>query len=186
MANANHNIQFDGATIVTTLTNSSLLTDYVLCEFHSKRIIGLSIYKKNVSERKRCIINQLLQLCHGNRCIIIQLLHLDAIPDSLRNILSDRSIRFIGMDGSQDIARLDRDYGLKCWFAHELLPPAEEFFGGARLLPSFQKIAGFSIEELDQVNSQSDWSANILINDQIKVATMNAYICFKMGYMMFG
>ncbi|MCL7037644.1 hypothetical protein MKW94_028313 [Papaver nudicaule] len=181
MANANHNnIQFDGATtIVTTLTNSSLLTDYVLREFSSKRI-----NKKNSSSSSNKVA--VLQLCHGNRCIIIQLIHLDAIPGSLGNLLSDRSIRFLGMDVAQDIARLDRDYGLKCWSTHELLPPAVAFVGGARLLPSTQKIAGFSIEELDQVNIHSDWSANILTNDQIKVATMSAYTCFKMGNMVFG
>ncbi|KAI3947197.1 hypothetical protein MKW92_011545 [Papaver armeniacum] len=193
MANSNYEVQFDGINIVTTVTNSSLLIDTVLSEFRSKRIIGLHTEWDSSSPSNKVAT---LQLCHGNRCIIIQLLHLDSIPNSLRNLLSDRSIRFVGADIAQAIAKLDRDHGLKCWFGHELILPMAAYadrttrqFGGAAGLASAmstQKFAGLSVEELDHVNDHGDWSVNILTIDQMKVATMDAYLCFKIGNMVLG
>ncbi|KAI3908777.1 hypothetical protein MKW98_029327 [Papaver atlanticum] len=165
MANTNYNVQFKGETIVTTVTNSSSLIDAVLDEFRSERFIGFAMKWNPNSDNKKV---STLQLCNGNRCIIIQLLHLDSIPNSLRNLLSGRSIKFVGVDIAEDIAKLDHDHGLKCWYGHEL------GFG-------VRSLAGVLIKELDSVNDHSDWSANILTKDQIEVAAMEASVYFTYG-----
>ncbi|KAI3865557.1 hypothetical protein MKW98_000008 [Papaver atlanticum] len=183
-------IQFNGeVTIVTTLANSSESIDTVLDDFRSKRILGLDIKWNSESTNNKVAT---LQLCHGSRCIIIQLLHLDSIPDSLRNLLSDRSIKFFGVDIAQSIAKLEHDHGLKCWFGHELdsataVYATYQYYGGAAGLgPSTHQTVGLSIEELESVIYHWDWSANILTNEQIKVAAIDAYASFAIGKMLFG
>ncbi|MCL7043454.1 hypothetical protein MKW94_011198 [Papaver nudicaule] len=195
MAIRNYDVQFNGVTIVTTLTDSSLLIDAVLKEFRSKHVIGLNIQWSSSSDS----INKVstLQLCHDNRCIIIQLLHLDSIPDSLRNLLSDRSIKFVGVGIAEDIAKLERDHGLKCWFGHELgslmafYATGQQFGSGGggdagSVSSTIQQVVGLSIEDLEYVIDHSDWSANILTNEQIKVAAIDAYASFAIGKMLFG
>ncbi|MCL7037643.1 hypothetical protein MKW94_028312 [Papaver nudicaule] len=173
MANRNYDVQFNGVTIVTTITNSSLLIDAVLKELGSKHVIGLNIQWSSSSDSNNKVAT--LQLCHDKRCIIIQLLHLDFIPDSLRNLL------------------------LLCWLGHELgslmafYATSQRFGmqsggggGGGLVSSTIQQIVGLSIEELEYVIDHSDWSANILTNEQIKVAAIDAYASFAIGKMLFG
>ncbi|KAI3881178.1 hypothetical protein MKX03_002352 [Papaver bracteatum] len=185
MANRNYNVQCNGVTIVTTVTNSSSLIDSVLSEFLSKRIISLRIkWNSNPANKKVATLN----LCHENRCIIIQLLHLDSIPNSLRNLLSDRSINFVGAR-TQDIDKLDHDHGLKCWSAHwigsfTVLPAIlQHFFGDGA---AGRQIPGPSVEDVISMRSHdSDWSADILTSEQIRIATIDAYTSFGIGKMLF-
>ncbi|XP_026377596.1 uncharacterized protein LOC113271887 [Papaver somniferum] len=185
MAYRNYNVQCNGVTIVTTVTNSSSLIDSVLNEFRSKRIIALRIKCNPNSANKKVAT---LQLCHGNRCIIIQLLHLDSIPNSLINLLLDRSIKFVGMIITQDIAKLDRDYGLKCWSGHELgslmsihAMITQQFPGRA----AGREMTAPSVEELiSMFTHHSDWSTDILTSEQIKAATIDAYTSFSFGNML--
>ncbi|KAI3981100.1 hypothetical protein MKX01_032240 [Papaver californicum] len=171
MANSNYTVQCNGVNIVTTLTNSSLFIDSVLNEFRSKRVATL-------------------QLCYGTRCIIIQLLHLDVIPNSLRNLLMDRSVTFIGVGITQDIAKLDRDYGLKCWSVTELGLLADRVygtqqFGGGGLVSLMRQIVGVRIEKPEHV-TRSNWGRNILNTEQIKYATIDAYASFEIGSRLLG
>ncbi|KAI3842325.1 hypothetical protein MKW98_026115 [Papaver atlanticum] len=128
-----------------------------------------------------------LQLCYGTRCIIIQLLHLDYIPNSLRNLLSDQSITFVGVGITQDIAKLDRDYGLKCWAGNELGALSDSSFGrathlsgGAEFASMMHKLFELPVEKPVNV-TRSDWSINILNTEQIKYATVDAYVYFEYG-----
>ncbi|KAI3941091.1 hypothetical protein MKW92_027623 [Papaver armeniacum] len=184
MANRNYTVQHLGDNIVTTLTNSSSLIDSVLREFRSKRVIGLDIEWNSASPDSKVAT---LQLCHGSRCIIIQLLYLDFIPNSLRNLLSDRSITFVGVGITQDIARLDRDYGLKCWAGNELGALSDRFYGrathlngGAEFASTMHKLFELPVEKPVNV-ARSDWSKNILSTEQIKYATIDAYVYFEYG-----
>ncbi|MCL7025908.1 hypothetical protein MKW94_025039 [Papaver nudicaule] len=187
MANSNYTVHFNGVNIVTTLTNSSFFIDSVLNEFRSKRIIGLDIEWNSASPNSKAAT---LQLCHATRCIIIQLLHLDFIPNSLRNLLSDRSVTFVGVGITQDIARLDRDYGLKVWSGNELGPLADRVygtqqFGGAGLVSLMHQIVGVRIEKSEYV-TRSDWSVIILNFEQINYATIDAYASFAIGSKLLG
>ncbi|RZC64653.1 hypothetical protein C5167_008345 [Papaver somniferum] len=187
MANSNYTVQFNGVNIVTTVTNSSLFIDSVLNEFRSKRVIGLDIEWNSASPTSKVAT---LQLCHGNRCIIIQLLHLDFIPNSLKNLLSDRSVNFVGVGITQDIARLDCDYGLKCWYGHELGPLADRVyrtqqFSGAGLVSLMQQVVGGRMERSEFV-TRSNWGVNILNTEQITYATIDAYASFAIGNKLLG
>ncbi|KAI3882768.1 hypothetical protein MKX03_015978 [Papaver bracteatum] len=187
MANSNYTVQFNGVNIVTTVTNSSLFIDSVLNEFRLKRVIGLDIEWNSASPTSKVAT---LQLCHGTRCIIIQLLHLDFIPNSLRDLLSDRSITFVGVGISQDIARLDRDYGLKCWSVNELGPLADRVyrtqqFSDAGLVSLMQQVVGGRMEKSEFV-ARSNWGVNILNTEQITYATIDAYASFAIGNKLLG
>ncbi|XP_026395872.1 Werner Syndrome-like exonuclease [Papaver somniferum] len=155
-------------------------------EFRSKRVISLDIKWNSASPDSKVAT---LQLCHESRCIIIQLLHLDLIPNSLRNLLSDRSITFVGVGITQDIAKLDRDYGFKCWAGNELGALSNRFFGrpkvtqlncGAEFASTMHKL--FELPVGKPVNvARSDWSRNILGIEQIKYAAIDAYVYFQYG-----
>ncbi|KAI3874074.1 hypothetical protein MKW92_005828 [Papaver armeniacum] len=173
MANRNYTVQHLGDNILTTLTNSSSLIDS-----------SLDIEWNSASPDSKVAT---LQLCHGSRCIIIQLLYLDFIPNSLRNLLSDRSITFVGVGITQDIARLDRDYGLKCWAGNELGALSDRFYGrathlngGAEFASTMHKLFEHPVEKPVNV-ARSDWSKNILSTEQIKYATIDAYVYFECG-----
>ncbi|KAI3996345.1 hypothetical protein MKX01_026813 [Papaver californicum] len=126
-----------------------------------------------------------LQLCHGTRCLIIQLLHLNRIPKSLRNFLSNRSITFVGVGITRDISKLDCDYGLKCWSGTELGSLADEIYGtkqfrGAGLVTLMRQTVGVCIEKPEHV-TRSNWGTKILNIEQIKYATIDAYASFAIG-----
>ncbi|KAI3842327.1 hypothetical protein MKW98_026117 [Papaver atlanticum] len=148
---------FNGVNIVTTVTNSPSVIDSVLKEFRSESLIGLDIEWNSASHNNKVAT---LQLCHGTRCIIIQLLRLDFIPSSLRT-------------------KLDRDYGLKCWSVKELGPLADRVyrtqqFHGAGLSSLMHQIVGVRVEQPEHVK-RSNWGVNILNTEQIKYATIDAY-----------
>ncbi|KAI3874075.1 hypothetical protein MKW92_005829 [Papaver armeniacum] len=163
-----------GVNIVTTVTNSSLFIDSVLNEFRSKRVIGLDIEWNSASPTSKVAT---LQLCSGTRCIIIQLLHLDFIPNSLKSLLLDRSVNFVGVGITQDIAKLDRDYGLKCWYGHELGPLVRQ---GLWYPAIWWRRIGFADA------TYCGRPVNILNTDQITYATIDAYASFAIGNKLLG
>ncbi|KAI3836531.1 hypothetical protein MKX03_031397 [Papaver bracteatum] len=174
----NSTVQFNWVNIATTVTNAGLIVDSVLDEFRSKRLIGLDI------EWDSSLVAT-LQLCHGTRCIIIQLLHLNFIPKSLRNLLSDRSITFVGVGITEDIMKLDRDYGLKCWSGTELGSLADQVSGtkqfrGAGLKSLMHQIVGVRMEKPAHVK-RSNWGLKTLNTEQIKYATIDAYASFAIA-----
>ncbi|KAI3836532.1 hypothetical protein MKX03_031398 [Papaver bracteatum] len=177
-----HTVRFNGVNIVTTVTNSPSVINSVLWEFRSESLIGLDIEWDSASPTSKVAT---LQLCHGSRCIIIQLLSLNSIPRSLRRLLSDQSITFVGVGITEDIAKLDRDYGLKCWSGTELGSLADEVSGTKQFLRAglkslMHQIVGLRMEKPAHV-TRSNWGLKTLNTEQIKYGTIDAYASYAIG-----
>ncbi|KAI3901870.1 hypothetical protein MKW92_035322, partial [Papaver armeniacum] len=115
-ASKDFNVPFNGAKIVTTVTNDPWKVETVLAELRASlaatpvrkyrfgrltsanidvdRNIGFDVKYKCDSKDKDIAI---LQLCHGNRCLIIQLSYLDSIPNALKRFFEETTINFVGV-----------------------------------------------------------------------------------------
>ncbi|KAI3866631.1 hypothetical protein MKW92_027585 [Papaver armeniacum] len=179
------NVQFNDANIVTTVTNDPFKVECALMELRASlatsqigRVVGLDIkHKSNDNERAAT-----LQLCHENRCLVIQLLYLDSIPKSLRSFLADSSIRFLGVNIKQDTGKLDRYYGLKCNNSIDLGSRIDDIcecykYSDLQLSELAAEILGVVIVKPPSV-ARSDWGATLLSSEQVKYATIDAYASF--------
>ncbi|AEC09207.1 putative DNA helicase [Arabidopsis thaliana] len=124
----------------------------------------------------------ILQLCVGNRCLIIQLSHCKRIPEVLRSFLEDETITFVGVWNSQDQGKLER-------FRHQLeiwrLLDIRHYLPTRLLNSSFEKIVeeclGYKGVRKDKEICMSNWGARSLSHDQIVQASDDVYVCCKLG-----
>ncbi|XP_010486964.1 PREDICTED: uncharacterized protein LOC104765009 [Camelina sativa] len=128
-----------------------------------------------------------LQLCVGNRCIIIQLSHCHRVPLVLRRFLKDTDFRFYGVWNSQDAKRLRASkHKLKTAELLDLKKLVVDSRGMKSLKRSkFEVIVeeglGYPGVEQYRGKSMSNWSVWKLSNDQIIQASVDAYCSFKLG-----
>ncbi|KAL1204777.1 hypothetical protein V5N11_017386 [Cardamine amara subsp. amara] len=128
-----------------------------------------------------------LQLCVGNRCIIIQLSHCNRVPNILHDFLADRDYTFVGVWNSQDARKLERSrHQLEIGELLDLRKFVTDSRGYRSLRRcSFEKIVeecmGYRGVRLDKKISRSDWSVYELCYDQIRQASIDAYVCFKLA-----
>ncbi|RZC17267.1 hypothetical protein D0Y65_010199 [Glycine soja] len=86
---------YDGLTIETIITYKGSIAG-------KQRVVGLDTEWIPVEKTKKKVA--ILQLCIENKCLIIQLFHMDNIPQSLRSFLMDSNFEFVGVGN---------DYGLE-------------------------------------------------------------------------
>ncbi|XXG53928.1 hypothetical protein AAC387_Pa03g1939 [Persea americana] len=108
-----------GVSITTTvISNPSMAESHLIREQSSiiysnhRPIVGLDIeWKPN---RIPGCNNKvaILQLCVGTRCLILQLLHFNYIPQSPKNFPGDANKIFVGVGIEEDSRKLYRDYGI--------------------------------------------------------------------------
>ncbi|CAE5967000.1 unnamed protein product [Arabidopsis arenosa] len=128
-----------------------------------------------------------LQLCVGNRCIIIQLSHCDRVPRVLHYFLANPDYTFVGVWNSQDARKLERSrHQLEIDDLLDLRKYVEDSRGRRSLVRcSFEVIVeeclGYRGVRLDREISMSDWSAYDLCDDQILQASIDVHVCFKLG-----
>lgn len=102
----------------------------------------------------------ILQLtCVGSRCLILQLLHFNYIPQSLKNFLGDANKIFVGVGIEEDSRKLYRDYGIECRKFGELGPWALMVLGrsSSGLANLACDVGGVNMEKPCGV-TLSDWS----------------------------
>lgn len=127
----------------------------------------------------------ILQLCVGNGCLIIQLSYCDQVPNSLRSFLTDPETTFVGVRNSQDARKLARS-------SHQLeigelldIRYVNDSWGRSMRGCSFEEIVeecmGYQGVRLDPEISMSDWSVYDLDLDQILQASLDAYVCSQLG-----
>ncbi|OVA16740.1 3'-5' exonuclease domain [Macleaya cordata] len=188
-------VKFEGLNFTTTVADSSLLVSSFLNELRSslsventyigRPVVGLHIESDTYSTKDMVAT---LQLCHGSRCIIIQLLHLDSIPQSLKTFLADPEICLVGICINDDIAKLRNDHGLECATGLDLAPLRDEVYPSPRYslfnkpenLELAREFAAVSAPRPRNLSS-SDWGARSLTLEQIKYSSMTAKFLFMSG-----
>ncbi|KAL9291136.1 putative ribonuclease H-like superfamily [Arabidopsis thaliana] len=128
----------------------------------------------------------ILQLCVGNRCLIIQLGYCDQVPNNLRSFLADPETTFVGVWNGQDAGKLARCcHQLEIGELLDIRRYVTDSWGRSMRRSSFEEIVeecmGYQGVMLDPEISMSDWTAYDLDLDQILQASLDAYVCHQLG-----
>ncbi|KAF3334758.1 Werner Syndrome-like exonuclease [Carex littledalei] len=186
-------ILFGPHEIDTTVTTDPLITDQWICDTRAahpttdgkKIVVGLDCEWKPNRVRHQDNKIALLQLCIGNRCLILQLIYMDPVPDSLKAFLLDEMITFVGVGVGEDLAKLKGHYGLKCTNSVDLQKPCNAFLGIKMkkcmgLKGYAQEILGFELDKSKRA-TQSNWEQWNLKEMQIRYACLDAFISCLLG-----
>lgn len=121
----------------------------------------------------------LLQLASvSGVCVLVRLHLLPCIPDSLKQLLVDRSILKVGVACMDDARYLLRDYSLSCMGCVDLrhlvprtIPSANTMQVGLRSLTKV--VLGVDLDKTSSVR-RSDWEAEVLTSQQVSYAACDA------------
>ncbi|KAF8751380.1 hypothetical protein HU200_012051 [Digitaria exilis] len=127
----------------------------------------------------------LLQLCVGRRCLVLQILRADYLPDALFDFLADARFTFVGAGIQAGAARLWAEYGFSVARAVDLGRLAAVKLGnpalrGAGLQARVWEVMGLQVDKPDQVR-MSAWDARRLTKGQLKYACADAFASFEVG-----
>ncbi|KAL2941677.1 Werner Syndrome-like exonuclease [Bienertia sinuspersici] len=183
-----HNINFAGKTIETTVTtNADSITQWItqtLSHHKGKKVIvGLDVeWKPN---RTKYMNNKAatLQLCINTKCLIIQLIYLNYVPQSLKDFLSTKlydNVTFVGVEIESDVAKLRREYGLICGQMKDLYKRVGMNRQKIGLKNLAWEVVGLVISKPKHV-TMSNWEARVLSEEQIEYACIDAYASYKIA-----
>ncbi|XP_006407333.2 Werner Syndrome-like exonuclease [Eutrema salsugineum] len=127
-----------------------------------------------------------LQLCVGKRCIIIQLSYCNRVPLALRRFLTNPQTTFVGVWNPQDARRLERSrHQLEIGRLLDVKDYVRDSAGRSLSRRSFEEIVeecmGYPGVTVVQEISMSDWGVDYLSLDQVLLASVDAYVSFKLG-----
>lgn len=151
-----------------------------------RRVAGIDVKFNHRCTKKA----EMLILCVGNRCLVIQLCHLGSIPESLKKFMSDETICFVGTEMSSKVASIGK-HNLRCKTGVELghlaarilKKPHVSEFGIAKL----GREAGLnSVSAGFRGSPPSSWSSRAFSNEQIMFAINEAYTCYVVGNKLLG
>uniref|UniRef100_A0A0D9V018 3'-5' exonuclease domain-containing protein n=1 Tax=Leersia perrieri TaxID=77586 RepID=A0A0D9V018_9ORYZ len=192
MTTTRHTVCFGAATIDTTVTSDvAAADDWVRAVRAAASPAGLLVgldceWKPNyVSWRTNKVA--VLQLCAGDRCLVLQLFHAARVPPLVGALLADPSVRLVGVGVNEDAAKLGLDYGVACAATVELEEICNRRLGlvaGGRrrlgLKGYARELLGMAMEKPRHV-SMSNWEKRELDVEQIEYACIDAYVSYKLG-----
>ncbi|KAL2628690.1 hypothetical protein R1flu_013376 [Riccia fluitans] len=159
-----------------TVTNQGKAVEKCIERHTSDSMFGLDIEWRPNRRKGEDNKTALLQISSPTECLLVQLLHIDYMPDSLKNFLKDPTNFFAGVGISEDDSKLARDHGLVCKSLVEL-----KNYGGSSLsrvlslkdLP--RQVLYLSIPKNRDV-TLSDWAQLHLTRQQVDYACMDTWI----------
>lgn len=132
----------------------------------------------------------LLQLCFQTKCLLLQLLHMDSIPHSLRDFLTDPNTTFVGIHIQQNSLKLLQEYTLRVNRVLDLHFLAKKWFPLSyidRHRPSMRAlaygIAGFSKRRSGGNSTMyRDWESRTLDTELIEQASVDSYTSYSIAH----
>lgn len=180
-----YELDIQGNNVKVTVVDHAALTDDSIAALKAllkrQRVVGIDVKFNHRCTKK----SEMLVLCVGNRCLMIQLCHLGQIPESLKKFLADETICFVEIEMNGKVEGLGR-CNLKCKTGVEL------GHLGARVLKKHH-ISSFGLAKLArEVGIQNSvafgfngyapsWSAKAFSNDEIKFAIYEAFTYSVIG-----
>ncbi|KAJ0079219.1 hypothetical protein Patl1_22437 [Pistacia atlantica] len=184
-----YEVQIQGVKLTVTLIDHAALIDNSILEFKTllqkRRVAGLDVKFNHRSTRKA----EILILCVGNRCLVIQLGHLGSIPESLKKFVGDETIYFCRTEMSRKDVSIGK-HNLRCKTGVELghlaarilKKPHISSFGVAKLA----REAGLNSVSTGLSGNPPSWSGRAFSNEQIMFAIDEAYTCYVIGNKLLG
>ncbi|XP_004514484.1 3'-5' exonuclease-like [Cicer arietinum] len=186
-----YDIIFDSnLTINTLITSSPSLVDAWFLETNRLHnpfplLIGLDIEWRPNFQRGRNNRTAVLQLCINNRCLVFQIIHSPFIPTSLTTFLSNINNKFVGVGIEDDIEKLLKDYKIHVANFDDLRTLAAYVLNDREMLKTgiktlSQRVLGKAVQKPKKVTT-SKWDNKKLNEDQVKYATVDAFVSFEVG-----
>ena len=207
-----HLVSIGKAKIETTVVSNELALDKALSCLLSKMenelnsrtrgFVGFFIEKSFISSFTTLFVKNkvaLLKFCVGNYCLIVHLIRFTRIPTSLSMFLNFPSLTFFGTKIKQDLADLERDYGLQCKNAvdlAQLVDNSDNIFTTADVYDAVKMMEispTSSVLDLDlslmamiirKIPGKDDfvgWDLVALSREQIYRASIDAYSAFLLA-----
>ncbi|GAB2277430.1 hypothetical protein Dimus_012136 [Dionaea muscipula] len=169
-------VSFSAKSIDTTVTDNAAVVDQWVREVQSmygsaaNTVVGLDIEWSNhdlLMSNKTAT----LQLCVDTRCLIVQLLYMDHIPQSLKSFCWSPNFIFVGFDMADDVARLRDDYELLFLWTKDVKAEAMYRWPSRFRRPGLKdlawEVAGLHMEK-PKTLSMRNWENRVLTEQQIE------------------
>ncbi|KAL4383831.1 hypothetical protein GQ457_15G020960 [Hibiscus cannabinus] len=195
MAHYTHLVHFCGKTIETTVTHRASTAENWVLLVRSKFMFDRQeavIAGLNCKWRSHPITSMsskiaTLQLCVGTMCLVIQLLHLDHMPQSLRSFLTDSRVVFVGIEIEQTVFKLQNEYGLSCGKKMDVRSLVKAWFplsyyGKPGLKALANRLLGFNQWRPSDHECLNLMDSRFLDVDQVKFACIDAYALCRIGH----
>ncbi|CAM6093233.1 unnamed protein product [Calypogeia fissa] len=126
----------------------------------------------------------LFQIAGKHGCMIVQLLYIDRIPDALKELLADPTVKLAGVGVKADSKKLFHDYGLKCRGEVDLGLLAADAFSRrdlkrAGLATLCELVLGIPFKKTKSL-TVSNWAVEGLTLPQITYAASDACIAYSL------
>ncbi|XP_006295569.2 uncharacterized protein LOC17889110 [Capsella rubella] len=182
-----YHVDFFGEGLIVTVTHTaSVIRQWIHTVRHNNRlrsphplVVGLGVqWTPHGTDPPP----EVLQLCAGNRCLIIQLSHCKRMPNVLRSFLEDRTITFVGVWNSQDKDKLERfRHQLEIWRLLDMRNYLPSWLRNSSFEEMVKVYLGHEGVRKDKEICMSDWGVRNLSHDQIVLASHDVYVCCKLG-----
>ncbi|EYU38422.1 hypothetical protein MIMGU_mgv1a021203mg [Erythranthe guttata] len=197
MKTSHHLVEFYGETIDTTVTNEASTAEHWIqssiinwSNQHGvlNRIVGIDF--KFIRHPIVSMSNKiaLMQLCVGTKCLVLQLLHMDYIPQSIRDFLCDDSrTTFVGVRILENSRKLSDEYEIIVKQKVDVHFLAKRWFplsykGRPTLRSLANGIVGFPKRVIENRNKKGDWESRVLDNELVDQACVDVYTCYSIGH----
>ncbi|XP_015874870.4 uncharacterized protein LOC107411736 [Ziziphus jujuba] len=183
-----YEIKYNGVNMKVSVVDNASVVDEKMSEIRSllqsqsHRLVGLDF---NISY---CQVNMVL-VCVGSRCVIVQLNHMAQIPQSLISFLGNEHICFVGRNlnsyshiWKKRLEIVDRKIGVEVgYLAAKVLKKPE------LLNSSLSIIAGeVGIPKEEPISGNLDPFSTVFSPEQIKEAIYDVYYSYAIGNKVLG
>ncbi|GKE54259.1 Werner syndrome-like exonuclease, partial [Tanacetum coccineum] len=158
-------VKYDGKTIETTVTNQGAVAEEWVSEIllvHSDNknpVVGLDIKWDDSPDELVSNKCSVLLLCIETKCLILQLLYMDTIPETIKSFLMNSKFTFMGVN--EVMSKLVSEYGLHCANTEDIRMTIKKPGNDERL---------------------NKWAARVLNEKQVLYACNLAYVSYKIAH----
>nr|XP_048324667.1 uncharacterized protein LOC125421010 [Ziziphus jujuba var. spinosa] len=193
-----YEIQYNGVNITVSLVDDARVVDEKMSEIESllqnqdQRVVGIDL-KVRIIESTHTDVDYVVDMvlvCVGSCCLIVQLNDMAEIPQSLKSFLGDESICFVGKNldsyaslWKERLELVDRKIGVEVGYLAARVLKKPELLGSP--LSIIAGAAGIPKEEVYYSESY-DSSSKVFSPEQIKKAIYEVYYSYAIGNKVLG
>ncbi|MBA0605062.1 hypothetical protein Godav_017676 [Gossypium davidsonii] len=190
-----HLVPFNAKIIETTVTDEASVAEFWVLQvrskfvFHGQKLTIAGLNCKWKSHPIRSMSNKIatLQLCVDTMCLVIQLLHINHMPQFIKTFLSDTDVVFVGIDIEETVFKLQNEYGLSCGRIIDVRSLVKAWFplsyyGKPGLKVLANRLVGLHKWRPSDDECLNNMDTRFLDEDQVKFACIDAYALCRIGH----
>ncbi|TYH62881.1 hypothetical protein ES332_D07G150700v1 [Gossypium tomentosum] len=183
MGYCTHLVPFNAKIIETTVTDEASVAEFWVLQVRSKFMFhGQKLTIAGLNSTKLT-----LQLCVDTMCLVIQLLHINHMPQFIKTFLSDTDVVFVGIDIEETVFKLQNEYGLSCGRIIDVRSLVKAWFplsyyGKPGLKVLANRLVGLHKWRPSDDECLNNMDTRFLDEDQVKFACIDAYALCRIGH----